>query len=451
MRLRRIALGLVLSLSATWTWASNKPVIRAVTPVPGEYLVRLNDTVTAWQNIGRKLVQNHGGVGLDSLPDIRTLFVRMTDAQAEALNREPFIRSVEENAILSVAVTNPQTGLNTPPSGSGLATLWGLDRLDQSSPSSQRLDGSYGWCSSGTGARIYLIDTGIYGSHAEFEGRVDSLPELATYLTGLNPSQGLGAQCWSQQDFRAAASHGTATASVAGGTNLGVAKGATLVDARGANCGGGFTSYRVTKIVDWICRLGPRATPGRMIINMSFSGLYHQGDPDDAALQSQINEAVDRYNIPVVCAAGNAGGNEFWYSPGNAARAITVGGLNKDSDTRWSFSNYGYTTSFYAPAQYVEAASTVVKDLFPSLTRDQYRSELSDCTGSYPNDTCTSGTSFAAPHMSGVIARYLERHPGSTRDQIVSALSSLSAANSGARVTEPGGGTQPVLVVGQCP
>ena len=38
-----------------------------------------------------------------------------------------------------------------------------------------------------------------------------------------------------------------------------------------------------------------------------------------------------------------------------------------------------------------------------------YRSLSSDCFSStYPVDTCTSGTSFAAPIVSGLVARYLE-------------------------------------------
>src|SRR5205823_3410859 len=130
------------------------------------------------------------------------------------------------------------------------------------------------------------------------------------------------------------------------------------------------------------------------VINMSFTGWYHQGDPNDLALQQEINAAVDTYNIPVVCAAGNFADNEFWYSPGNALRAITVGGLNQDQDTIWSHSNYGHTTSFYAPAQFVEAASTTVRAFSPSYPRDQYRSELTG--GADYFDTCTSGTSFAA-------------------------------------------------------
>jgi len=439
--------------------AGDRPIIRASKPVVGYYFVRMKARTFTWLETGKQVVAQASGRYLDSFPDIKTLFVQLSEAQAVRINANPFVEAVEEDSELSIVVTNPQTGVDSPPSGSGAATLWGLDRIDQPYIGAPRLDNSYGWCSDGTGVRIYMIDTGVYPGHDEFTGRVDTAPDLQTYLHNfICPTTGtacdLGYQCWDNRGgstyFTAAASHGTATASVAAGINLGVAKGATLVDARGADCYGRVDTYRVTKIVDWICRLDLNRTPGRMVINMSFSGLYAQGDPNYQALQSEINTAVDTYNIPVVCAAGNDSANEFWYSPGNATRAITVGGLSKVSDTIWSVSstygsNYGYTVSFYAPAQYVEGASTFVRQIVGNTL---YRSQLSDCA-SY-TDTCTSGTSFAAPHMAGVIARYLQLRPGATRDQIVSDLQNLNGLRSGATVTEPGGRSVPVLVIGWC-
>src|SRR6202043_1331315 len=99
-------------------------------------------------------------------------------------------------------------------------------------------DNSYSWCADGTGVRIYMIDTGVLPTNSEFApSRVDSLPELKSYLASLGHDPGF--QCWdpSIDDFGLNAMHGTATASIAGGVRFGVAKGATIVDARGATCG----------------------------------------------------------------------------------------------------------------------------------------------------------------------------------------------------------------------
>lgn len=164
--------------------------------------------------------------------------------------------------------------------------------------------------------------------------------------------------------------------------------------------------------------MDPNRGSARSVVNMSFVALY-TFEPAGGCMEQSVATLVNTYNIIVVCAAGNYNSNVFWYIPANTSRGITVAGINKDSDTRWQYSNFGYVTKFYAPAQFVEAASTT-----PYLGLSQWRSALSDCVSNYGPDTCTSGTSFAAPIVAGVIARYLQHYPAATRDQIVSGLQS---------------------------
>ena len=63
--------------------------------------------------------------------------------------------------------------------------------------------------------------------------------------------------------------------------------------------------------------------------------------------------------------------------------------------------------------------------------------------------TCPS---WRAPCKHEVAAALIYRQilTGTTRDQIVTDLQNLSASRSGAIVTEPGGTTRPVLVIGWC-
>jgi subtilisin family serine protease len=438
-------------------------IARASQPVPGEYIVLFQSTTPSVA--ARAAVTAHNGSVVMEFPDIHGLYVRMRDADALALTYDLAVTSIEENAYSHFAGT--QSGVDTPyTSGDGgivNASSWGLDRIDQTSPAS-RLDNSYSWCVDGSGVRVYILDSGVLSSHPEFGGRVEDQGSPGTTLQNYLNSQGVnfGTQCWTQSGQDALSplgAHGTGVASIAAGSQLGVAKGATIVDARSAPCNGQGTNAFFTAVIDWICRLDTHRVAGQSVINISSVILGQSSDAN--ALSAQIATAVDTYNIPVVVSAGNFNDNVFWYSPANAARAITVGGLNRDSDTRWCCftvgsttfgSNYGFGTAFYAPAQRVEAASTTIRQIIPALDHDYYRSELNGCANDYA-DTCTSGTSFAAPHMTGVVARYLQRQPGATRDAIVSTLQSMNQTYAGgACVTEPNSGPcVPVLVFKECP
>jgi len=182
-------------------------------------------------------------------------------------------------------------------------------------------------------------------------------------------------------------------------------------------------------------------------VNASWSYLY----------QPSINQAVDdlqnSYNITSAVAAGNATppaqpDNTFWWSPAGCSYCIVLGGLNQGSDTRWAYSNYRVT--FYAPAQWVEAASTTNQAIVPALGHDWFRSELGDCYNGAAPDGCTSGTSFAAPLAAGLIARYLQSNPSATQWQIRAYLSAQSTAHVNVSVPEPGGSSAPILNMVDC-
>src|SRR4029079_3662230 len=255
-------------------------------------------------------------------------------------------------------------------------------------------------------------------------------------------------------DFSAVAAHGTAVASIVGGATAGVAKGVTIVDARGLDCGGGVinqtTTSRMNKVLEWIPQ-DPNRHGAESVVNISWVALY-TFDPPYGGNQGQISMAqaianlVDGpYHIKVVCAARNHNENVWWYIPADAPRAITVAGSYIGCDgveAKWSYSSWGNVTAFYVPAQYIQSASPVP---FVDPSRP-WRSQLGDCN-SYTTDTCVSGTSFSAPIVTGVVARYLQTHSGATRDQIVSALQ----ANAKTYIVDPGLGNVPLINLADCP
>ena len=126
--------------------------------------------------------------------------------------------------------------------------------------------------------------------------------------------------------------------------------------------------------------------------------------------------------IPVV-AAGNEANDPFedpdacFSSPGEVHDAITVAASTK-SGNRAEFSNYGHCVDIFAPGKSVLSAST----------------------GSGSATAVMSGTSMAAPHVTGGVARYLQGHPSASPAQVRTALvgdSTRSARGRRQGIAEP--------------
>jgi len=95
------------------------------------------------------------------------------------------------------------------------------------------------------------------------------------------------------------------------------------------------------------------------------------------------SQAVTKGKVIFVASAGNDGKNAFNVSPAGAPFAFTVGATDLKSDARASYSNWGEAVQIYAPGSDVVSLGT-----------------------SSPTALATmSGTSMAAPHVSGEISR----------------------------------------------
>jgi subtilisin family serine protease len=250
----------------------------------------------------------------------------------------------------------------------GWRPAWGLDRIDQREAN---LNDTYNYSLTGSGVTVYVFDSGINSSHNEFPGRVK--PGFSVINDGYSTEDCTG--------------HGTHSASLIGGSIYGVAKNVQLVPVRVLNCSNSnSSSVTLFTAIDWIVEHHEDGVPA--VVNMSVG----------MSKSIAFNEAVQKLiadGLIVVAAAGNQNRDACLYSPASELSVISVGGTDR-AELRASYSNYGACVDIFAPG------SDLVGGWIGAP--DTYRS--------------SSGTSNAAPIVSGIVALMLEDNPSLTQSQV---------------------------------
>ncbi|HKE55594.1 MAG TPA: S8 family peptidase [Pyrinomonadaceae bacterium] len=287
--------------------------------------------------------------------------VNMSEEDAEKLSEDYRVKFVEEDAVMTADVTQ-----NNPP--------WGLDRIDQRN---RPLSATYTYNFTGSGVRVYVIDTGIRTTHTQFAGRASNV---------FDAFGGNGADC---------NGHGTHVSGTVGGSSYGVAKSALLRGVRVLDCNGSGSTSGVISGVDWVT--ANHISPA--VANMSLGGGA------SSALDTAVNN-LSNSGVPIAVAAGNSNANACNSSPSRAANAITVGSTTS-TDARSSFSNFGTCVDLFAPG------SGILSAWFSSNTA-----------------TATlSGTSMASPHVAGVAALYRQANPGASSTAVRDAIVNNATTN----------------------
>lgn len=331
--------------------------------IENSYIVVLDDSVVGEKGrfsiapyVASELAATHRGQLKHVYQNALNGFaVEMSAEDAERLSLDFRVKYVEEDGVVTADATQ-----SNPP--------WGLDRIDQRN---RPLSGTYTYNWTGSGVRVYVIDTGIRTSHTQFGGRASNV---------FDAFGGNGQDC---------NGHGTHVAGTVGGSTYGVAKSALLRGVRVLNCSGSGSNSGVIAGVDWV--RNNRIDPA--VANMSLGGGA------SSALDTAVNNLANS-GVPVAVAAGNSNADACGSSPARAAAAITVGSTTQ-SDARSSFSNFGTCLDIFAPGSGILSAW---------ITSDTSTATL-------------NGTSMASPHVAGVAALYKQFSPGAsastTRNAIV--------------------------------
>jgi subtilisin family serine protease len=313
--------------------------------------------------------------------------------------------------------------------------LWHLDRIDQMDAN---LDGRYHRRHAGAGSVVYVMDTGVLASHVEFGNRVIGGFDLTGSVTVgasacSSPNKALQ-PCFSNWAELVGASHGTSVASLVAGENVGVAPEAMVVSVRVMNESALATTRTYLDGLNAIIRhaFDPN-TPEfhTAVINISGWVLEKLASmPDSAPIPYSTVERKIRDMIGGVDALGRhdpngkrflfvVAGNNVDNGCGRAGVVdrfpatlgkeleglITVGGMTEDNSW-WPGACRG-GLEILAPSQDIFSATITAND--------HYR-------GRSPN--LRSGTSFAAPIISGIAARMLSEDPLLTPQELESAIES---------------------------
>lgn len=265
----------------------------------------------------------------------------------------------------------------------------------------------------GKGVTVAVVDTGVY-PHADFLVPYNRLLKQVDYVGNLDaPYDDNG--------------HGTHVAGIIGsngissdGKYMGIAPDVNLLSVKVLNKKGGGKTSDVLAGLQWV--MDNRNKYNIRIVNISIGGDDHKGE------ESSIVKAVDHLwdnGIVIVTAAGNKGPRSRTITtPGISRKIITVGcsndheTVNINGDYISNYSSRGPTRACIIKPDVVAPGANIIS----CASKENYKpmERLSREDSKYESK---SGTSMAAPIVSGATALLLQSNPYLTPNEVKLKLS----------------------------
>lgn len=316
--------------------------------------------------------------------------IYMTPEQRRKVASLPYVSDVQEDKIYH---TN----------GYLLTGTWGADTIDNRR---MQISNSSNWTATGAGVHVFIVDTGVQATHDQFQTPQNRIGDGYCSINGVELNT-----AYAPVQF-----HGTFVAGIALGAYTGVAPSAILHSVRITENASSITSTDVAKGLVWILERVNGATGLPVlrpaIVNMS---LGWSGGVLDPIMDLAVNSVLEA-GVTVVVAAGNDN-TIVASSPAYNPKVITVGAVAFDKkrlnitypNGTINKSNYGPRVDIWAPGVAVQSSAMSASSNSSYGTSD--------------------GTSFAAPHVAGVAALYLQRHPLATPDEVRNTIVANASRN----------------------